>query len=48
MRKCLLFAPLVSHASAGRIAALINTGWELTLVDISNRPVGFSLNQYPY
>lgn len=48
MRKCLLFAPLVSHASAGRIAALINTGWELTLVDISIRPAGFSMDQYPY
>lgn len=48
MKKCILIAPLVSHASSGRIAALVNTSYDISLIDISRREVTFNINQYPY
>lgn len=48
MKKCILFAPLVSHATTGRIAALIGAGFELSLVDISTREIDYPLDIYPY
>ncbi|MCF8340935.1 MAG: hypothetical protein K9I82_08170 [Chitinophagaceae bacterium] len=48
MKKCILFAPLVSHATTGRISALVNAGFELSVVDISTRVIDFSLDIYPY
>jgi hypothetical protein len=48
MKRCLIFAPLVSHASSGRLAAIGATDYELYCVDTSTRPLGFSLDQYPF
>lgn len=47
-KNCILIAPLVSHATAGRIAALVKSGYQVTLVDISSRDVCFSTTNYPY
>lgn len=48
LKKCILIAPLVSHATAGRIAALAATGYQVTLIDISGRDNAFSTSLYPY
>ncbi|HQT24835.1 hypothetical protein [Daejeonella sp.] len=48
LKKCILIAPLVSHATAGRIAALAATGYQVTLIDISGRDNTFSTSLYPY
>ncbi len=47
-RQCLLIAPLVSHATAGRIAALVNTDYSVSLLDVSAREIRFGVDQYPY
>lgn len=48
MKKCLLIAPLETHATIGRIAALSFTGFELHLIDVSNTPPKFELSNYPF
>jgi hypothetical protein len=48
MKRCLLFAPLVSHATEGRIAALGAGGYELYVVDISTRPIRHNLDRFPF
>jgi hypothetical protein len=47
-KNCILIAPLVSHATAGRIAALVKSGYQVSLIDISSRDVYFSTTNYPY
>jgi hypothetical protein len=49
VNKCLFVAPLVSHATAGRLAAFINSGVEVSVLDISTRKFDLNLNTiYPY
>jgi hypothetical protein len=49
LNKCLVLAPLVSHATAGRLAALVNTGINVSLLDISTRKVDFNTDEiHPY
>ncbi|MCX5805027.1 MAG: hypothetical protein NT010_03005 [Proteobacteria bacterium] len=48
MKKCLLIAPLVSHATAGRVAAIGSTTYGLYVADISTRPLRHRLDQYPF
>lgn len=48
VKKCILIAPLVSHATAGRIAALVATGYQVILIDISSRENKFSIFTYPF
>ena len=43
----LLIAPLVSHATFGRIAAFINTNMNVSLFDISSRSHNYTNNIYP-
>lgn len=48
MKKCLLIAPLDTHATIGRIAALSFTQFELHLIDVSYIPPKFQLDIYPF
>ncbi|MHA8087423.1 glycosyltransferase [Aquirufa sp. Wall-65K1] len=49
MKKCVIIAPLVSHATAGRVAALLSTGMEVSLIDISGRRIDSDVvNIAPY
>jgi hypothetical protein len=48
MKKILIFLPLVSHASAGRLAALGNCNVQLHVVDTSTRKVRHDIKKYPY
>ena len=48
MKKILIILPLVSHASAGRLAALGNCGAELHVIDTSIRKNKQGLDKYPY
>lgn len=48
MKKILIILPLVSHASAGRLAALGNCGAELHVIDTSTRKIKQGLDKYPY
>lgn len=48
MKKCLLIAPLVSHATLGRIAALGCGNYDLYVADISTRPMRHDMSRYPY
>ncbi len=48
MKKCLLIAPLEAHATVGRLAAIASTGFDLHVVDVSENPLRFKLDQYPF
>jgi hypothetical protein len=48
MKKCLLIAPLETHATIGRVAALALTGYELHVLDVSTAPLQFDLDRYPF
>jgi hypothetical protein len=49
MHKCIVIAPLVSHATAGRVAALLSTGMKVSLIDISGRKIDFDVKDIcPY
>lgn len=45
--KIVLIAPLVSHATIGRIAALVSTNIDVVLIDVSSRESNFSNKTYP-
>ena len=45
--KLILIAPLVSHATIGRVAALANTGIEIILIDVSSRKCNYDKKTYP-
>ena len=45
--KIVFIAPLVSHATIGRIAALVSTNIDVVLVDVSSRESNFSSKPYP-
>lgn len=47
-RRCLLVAPMVSHATIGRVAALGSGAHELYVADISTRPLRHRMDQYPF
>lgn len=48
LKKCLVIAPLEAHATIGRLAAIASSGVELHVIDVSNNPLRFELNQYPF
>jgi hypothetical protein len=48
MKRCLIFAPLVSHATSGRLAAIAAADYELYCADTSTRPLSFNLDLYPF
>lgn len=48
VKKCLFIAPIEAHASIGRLAALVATGYEIHVIDVSSNDLRFELNIYPY
>lgn len=48
MKKCLFIAPLETHATIGRVAALACTGFELHVIDVSTARPKFDLSAYPF
>jgi hypothetical protein len=48
VRRCLLIAPLEAHATVGRLTALVATGFELHVIDLSTKPLRYKLNVYPF